>query len=380
MSRAAIDKSGARKDLDPRREPYWGAPLSRGLYLGFRRTEQGGTWIARWRDDDGKQRYNSLGQVGPTCDFEDARRMALAWHRKLLAGVVADGQPTVSDACRQYVAHLRDAGRESTAHDADLRFKRTVFDQPLDKIKLERITTAALVKWRNEQVRSGLSKASVNRNLVSLKAALNLAVSSRKVASERAIEWREAKPYGAKEVANRRDLFLDRDQRRALLAATEGGLRDLVEAAMHTGARPGELVSALRSQYDGRTGMLTLSGKTGTRTIPLSPSARDLFSRLARGKLPTARLLVRDDGKPWAPSDWDELVRDAAKAAKLPPGVCLYTLRHSWITAALTDPENHLSTLEVARLVGTSLPMIDRNYGHLATKAAQARLAKLVIA
>jgi integrase len=145
---------------------------------------------------------------------------------------------------------------------------------------------------------------------------------------------------------------------------------------MLTGARAGELVSARRSAFDTRTKSITLTGKTGTRQIPLSPNAVTLFERLAKGKLPAAFLLTRDDGKPWAHSDWDELVRDAAKAAGLPVGTCLYTLRHSWITAALTEG---MSALMVAKLVGTSLAMIDRNYGHLAQGAARERLAKVVM-
>lgn len=83
--------------------------------------------------------------------------------------------------------------------------------------------------------------------------------------------------------------------------------------------------------------------------FPTSPWRRfanvlELFTRLARDKLPAAYLLTRDDGKRWAHSDWDELVRDAATRAELPKGTCLYTLRHSFITQALLDS---MSTLEV---------------------------------
>lgn len=147
-------------------------------------------------------------------------------------------------------------------------------------------------------------------------------------------------------------------------------------AAALTGARAGELVSARRSAFDSRTGTITLSGKTGTRTVPLAPAAATLFTRLAKAKLPTAHLLTRDDGKPWGHSDWDELVREAAGRAKLPKGCCLYTLRHCWITEAISDG---MSVLEVARLVGTSLTMVDRNYGHLVQSAARERLARLEI-
>jgi len=74
---------------------------------------------------------------------------------------------------------------------------------------------------------------------------------------------------------------------------------------------------------------MTFRGKTGARTVPLSAPALALFKRLSGSKLPAARLLVRDDGKPWAHSDWDQLVREAAAEAELPAGTCLYTLRHS---------------------------------------------------
>ncbi len=173
---------------------------------------------------------------------------------------------------------------------------------------------------------------------------------------------------------NRRDLFLDLTQRRALLAASCGAIHDLIEAVMVTGARAGELTSAKRGAFDGRTGSISLEGKTGKRSIPLSPPALALFTRLAKSKLPGAFLLTRDDGLAWQHSDWDELVREAATAAKLPKGTCLYTLRHSFITTALSSG---MSTLEVARLCGTSLPMIEKHYGHLVGGATRDRLAQV---
>ncbi len=53
------------------------------------------------------------------------------------------------------------------------------------------------------------------------------------------------------------------------------------------------------------------------------------------------------------------------------PGVCLYTLRHSFITQSLMDG---MTTLDVARISGTSLGMIERHYGHLVMNAARERL------
>jgi hypothetical protein len=145
---------------------------------------------------------------------------------------------------------------------------------------------------------------------------------------------------------------------------------------MHTGARPGELVNALRSAFDSRTRSLTLSGKTGKRTVPLSPAGVAFFERMSLSKLPKAPLLVRDDGKAWGASDWHEVMRAAAALANMPPGTVLYTLRHSWITEAVLSG---MSVLEVARMTGTSLEMIDAHYGHLADTTARERLAVITM-
>jgi integrase len=72
----------------------------------------------------------------------------------------------------------------------------------------------------------------------------------------------------------------------------------------------------------------------------------------------------------------DELVRNAGAKAKLPPGVCLYTLRHSFITQAITDG---MTTLDVARLCGTSFGMIEKHYGHLVADAARKWLAAVTM-
>jgi integrase len=362
-----IHKVRIRQALKPRREPYWGSPLGRGQFIGVRKIdEQRATWIARLRDDAGMQHYRSLGYLSDGFGFEEAKAAAVDWFKGFDAGVT-DAPPTLTTICKDYVDDRRRVKGEATAHDADMRFERTVYGTTLGATLVDKLRTPHYRRWLDGL---GIGKASANRTLTALKAALNLAVSNRKVSADRRIEWESIKPF--KDASQRRTLYLDLKQRRALLAAADGAFRDLLEAAMVTGARAGELVNATRSQFDGRTGSMTFKGKTGARTVPLSPAALALFKRLAKGKLPKALLLVRPDGNPWAHSDWDELVKEAAAAAKLPSGTVLYTLRHSFITQALT---NGLTVLDVARLVGTSVTMIDKHYGHLAAKSAAEKLA-----
>lgn len=365
-----IHKAGVRAKLTVRREPYW-ARIQRGEYIGFRKLPDGsGTWIARRRGDDGKQSYKSLGFDTDSFGFDEAKAAAGAWFKLKEADIHTDEIVTVADACRRYVEERRGSKSAACAHDAEKRFQRTVYDTPFGDRALAKIRATQIKAWRDDLK---LSPGGSNRTLTAVKAALNLAVRERNVDPAQAREWADVKPLPGGN--KRRDLFLDLEQRRALLSASSGALRDLIEAAILTGARVGELVHARRNQLELRTGMLTLTGKTGTRTVPLAPAALELFTRLAASKLPSAYLLTRDDGKPWQHSDWDELVREAAHKAELPAGTCLYTLRHSFITTALT--QGQMNTLDVARLVGTSLTMIEKHYGHLVASAARDRLAKV---
>lgn len=373
-ARIEIHTEAKRRKLAPRRDPYWGPPIRPNLHVGFRKTPNGSeTWIARFKREDGGRTFKPLGRVDEI-EHADAVEKTIAWFRDLERGI-DDGSATVENVCKAYVKGLREAKREATAHDAEKRFERVVYGTSFGNLQLAKLRAAHIRTWRSStSEKRATSLATDNRNLSALKAALNQAVRDRRVAAHASIEWSTVPPH--KNAGKRRDLFLDLEQRRALLSAAKGGVRDLIEATILTGARAGELVSATRSQFDARTESLTLKGKTGSRTIQLSAAAVALFERLSKSKLPTAFLLVRDDGKRWAHSDWDKLVRDAAKKAKLPVGVCLYTLRHSWISAAIMAG---MTTLDVARLAGTSVQMIERHYGHLADSHIREKLSKAIM-
>jgi integrase len=365
-----LHKVRVRAAFKVRPHPYWGPAIADDLAVGFRKiSAEQGTWIARMRSaetEGPRYLFKSLGLVTAENDYEAARAEALSWRKARDAGV-SDEVVTVAQACEQYVADRKREKGAACAHDARKRFERTVYGARLGALALTKLRTPHLKAWRDGLK---LSKGSADRTRTVLVAALNLAVANRLVSADAAREWADFKPHGA--TGKRRDVFLDRDQRRALLNRVQGGLRDLIEAATLTGARAGELTSATRSQFDARTGSMTFIGKTGRRDVPLSPAAQALFERLSCSKLPAASLFVRDDGRRWAHSDWDELIAEASQLARLPDGVCLYTLRHSFITEAITGG---MSTLDVARLAGTSLQMIEKHYGHLVASHAREKLA-----
>jgi integrase len=363
-----IWKVRVRDAVAPRREPYWGPPLGEGKSLGLRKIDAAQSrWIAKLRNESGHH-SKVIGDVGADFDFDKARDAALRWFKSFESGVTDDAY-TVELACKDYVQDRRTEKGEECAHDADMRFKRTIYGTEFGKRPLAKLWMADVKKWRRD---TSLSKSSQNRTTTALRAALNLAVQNRRVGADRAIEWKLVKQHGNAE--SRRDLFLDLDQRRRLVEAAGGAVGNLIAGVALTGARPGDLRKARRSHFESRTASITFLAKNHPRTVPLPQAALPLFERLAKDKLPNAWLFTRDDGKPWAHSDWDELVRAAAEKAGLPNGVCLYTLRHSFITQALMDG---MSTLDVARITGTSLAMIEKHYGHLVMREARERLDRV---
>lgn len=359
------------------REPFW-QKLSTGRYLGLRLNIRGESWIARYRNDDGDQQYKAIGELSPEFGYDQAKVAAEAWFKDLDRGVTGktdDGKDaTVETACTRYIEDRIKNKSAANAHDAKKRFERTVTGKSIASLPLAKVRARHLKEWFDGLGTDGLSKPSANRTLAPLKAALHLAVRDGLATADLVMECEKVAPH--KGAGGRRDLYLDRTQRIALLASCSGPVRDLIEAAMLTGCRAGELTSATRGAFDARTATLKVTGKTGTRQVPLSPKATALFARLAKGKLPGAFLLTKDGGSRWQHSDWDELIREAAKTAELPEGVCLYTLRHSWITAALLGG---MSTLEVSKIAGTGLTMIEKHYGHLVNDVARERLAKVEI-
>ncbi len=371
-----IDTPTKRTKLQIRREPYW-HKIQRGGYLGFRRTADGGTWIARWRDEHGKQHYRalSLGPASPERAFDAASKAAGAWFKETDAGV--EGRCTVKDAAARYVDSRRIEKGEAAARDAQGRIERCI-NPKLGARPLDRLTTADVEGWRNGLVPHGLdeedtrrAKDSANRNLATLKALLNHAWRIGLVGSKDA--WSKVEKF--KGMGEARKVFLTTEQRKRLLEHCAGSFRDLVEAGFLTGARYGELRTVLASDYDKARRVLSIrQGKTGPRSVPLSDAAAQLFERLGKDKLPGAYLLTRDDGQPWQHSDQDKLMREAVKKARLPHGTVYYTLRHTFIANALTGG---MDIHTVAKLCGTSVPMIEKHYGKLLHSDARAKLNRI---
>ena len=67
-------------------------------------------------------------------------------------------------------------------------------------------------------------------------------------------------------------------------------------------------------------------------------------------------------------------MREAVKRAKLPQGTVFYTLRHTFIANALNGG---MDIHTIAKLCGTSVPMIEKHYGKLLHSDARAKLNRI---
>ena len=377
-SQPKIGTSAQRTRLEPRREPYWVRIQSRG-YLGFRRLEEGGRWIARYRVESGQQKYQAL-KLPPSVPNDEARdhaaKVAQTWFAALSRGVEAGN--TVQEAADHYIANLRAEKGDAAADDAQGRVKRCIKESKLWVKRLDRLTTTDIKNWRNALVPEGLdeeatrkARDSANRNLTTLKALLNLAWADNKVDSPNA--WAKVKAF--EQVAEPRRVFLDIEQRRRLLEYCDGAFKSLIEAGMQTGARYGELRHLKVEDFDKAARRLEIrQGKTGARTVALSNAAVGFFARLSRDRLPSAYILVRDDGQQWQHSDQDELMRAVVKKAKLPRKTVFYTLRHSFIAAALSAG---IDINTVAKSCGTSVRIIEKNYAKYLPEEVSKKFSKV---
>jgi site-specific recombinase XerD len=398
MAQVQLSRVEKREALAPRREPYFES-LGDGHSLGYRVMTQGdttGSWIARiYRD--GKYEQNALGgyaELEPRARYRAAREAAEKWFAHLESGG-APKSGTVADACRAYVAKLRDQAEDGEEEqdrapykDAEGRFTRLVYGgerrrgvdgssvfkpDPIANIELSKLTKAHVSAWRARVLKEH-TPSTFNRNATALRAALNWAKDCGFVASDQAwlILLKEIKGAGT-----RRDLYLDAAQRKLLLEHADAEVRPFLTLLNMIPFRPGEAADLKASNFNARTGELVIDGKTGERRILLGDAAQSFFRECVKSKLPGAWLVNRANGSQWKAWDWKRSMALAVAGARLPRNTVAMTLRHSVITDLVVGG---LDIFHVAKMAGTSVKMIENHYGHLQqlrSKEALDRLATL---
>lgn len=131
-----------------------------------------------------------------------------------------------------------------------------------------------------------------------------------------------------------------------------------------TGFRVGELAALTVGDVDTGRGPVTVRvSKAKARTVTLSTAALELFKTQRQDKLPAAPLFARENGEHWrSADDWRKPFKAQITRAGLRAHMVPYHLKHAAFSMLIGAG---VDVLSVARMVGTSITMVDKHYGHL---------------
>ncbi|MGB9151830.1 MAG: site-specific integrase [Alphaproteobacteria bacterium] len=386
----------ARKKLPTRSEPHWRL-LESGLHLGYRKAPKGGAWVGRRFTEARQYKEVRLGVADDAQDadgkaalsFDQAQRAARKWfeeEKRKDSGEeeVFDGTYTVEDALRDYLKYYSVEGKgvAFTTSTIETHIKPT-----LGKIQLARLNTKKISNWHHDiatsaaMLRTGKSaekrntrthtaddadavrrrRATANRILTVLKAALNYAWKEGKAASDTA--WRKVKPFRNVDAPVVR--YLTEAECTRLANTCPDDFRLIVKGALLTGCRYGELCALIKSDFNPDAGTVTVrmskSGKA--RHVVLTDEGKTFFKTITTNKQGADFIFTREGGEEWKTSHQKRPLIEACRRAKIKPAISFHVLRHT-----------HGSMLAMK---GVPMPVIAKQLGHADTRMTEKHYAHL---
>jgi integrase len=200
--------------------------------------------------------------------------------------------------------------------------------------------------------------------LTILKAALNHAFHDAKIASDSA--WRKVKAFRGVESSRLRYLSVAEAQR--LINACEPNFRLLVQAALCSGARYGQLATLTVADFNADVGTLRMRSRKGSgdereHFVMLTEEGAGFFRDLCVGRS-GRELIFRNGDRAWRKSEQKRPMIAACEHAKIAPRISFHALRHSWASLSVM---NGVPLMVVAKNLGhADTRMVERHYGHLA--------------
>lgn len=365
------------------------ATLKTGHALGYRKGVKGGTWIARIHDGGTRYCFQPLGAAddfaeGVGMSYEVAKAKAEEWFKERAAEVAGElhiGPCKVAQAMESYLADYAKRGGK------DLKGARNTINAhvlpTLGNLDLAKLTHSHVKRWfdnltvqpprlftakgaeqayrkfdPNDAGAVRRRKASANRILGVFRAALNHAHIEGRVSSKAA--WERIRPHKSVDVAKLR--FLTVEEAKLLIQACSDDFALLVQGALYTGCRYGEL-TAMRIdafQPESKTLLIPTSKSGKPRFVFLGDDAVTFFADLVERRKGERLMFVRADGVEWNGGQ-KPLMDAAVEAAGLAEGVTFHTLRHthaSWLAG------KGVTELALARQLGHTSTQMTKRYSH----------------
>ena len=399
---AKLENRTARDKLKPGLNIRWRTLVPKKVHLGYRRRQKGkpGSWLVRrylGLDAGGVGRYTKETLKGVADDYEDADGesvLSYADAQKLALGNrpgAPRGSLTVRDAIASYTAWLKI--HRATGRDVERRAELHILPE-LGAVPVHDLTTDQLNRWRDALagspalLRTGIGRAqnrrespktaeqkrarkvSANKSITILKTALNHAFAADLVDDDKA--WRRLKSFKEVEGVRERFLSLAEAQRLINTADRDSGFRDLVHAALLTGARYAELCRLRVRDFAHGKLSIWVSKVGKARHVRLTEEGVAFFEQKCAGRdgeeimLPHWRIgqAAKKFGerREWRKSEQKRPMREACLRAKIKP-LGIHQLRHTWASLSVM---NGMPLLVVADNLGhADTRMVEKHYGHL---------------
>jgi integrase len=377
-----ITSPAARARLKKKSEPHWRTLIVGRAAIGW----QKGRWLLRQfidakysrtflgRADDGSAEAD--GDLILSFDQAEAKARAM-----LDAPTATPHRLTVRAAMFKYVERLRHEGKDVS----DLIYRLEAWINPLlGNAVVADVTPERLRKWlatvaaspamkrtkqgkqqqyrdlpkTEEEIRA--RRSSANRVLNMLRAGLNNAYDERWVSSN--VAWnRRLKPFT--KVDSARPDFLTIAECQRLINSADPEFKPLIQAALQSGCRYGELCRLEVRDFHPDSGTLHVrhSKNDEPRTVFLTEEGVAFFVGYTAGRPRTGLMFARDSGKAWTKSAQVRPMKKACERAKIDIG--FHQLRHTYTT----HTAKKVPLWVLARNFGhKDTRMIEKHYGHLA--------------
>lgn len=381
-----LENRSGRMKFKPGPKTYWRTIVGT-MALGYQRRHAGsaGRWIARSYVGDEKYRQTPVASAD---DYEASNGDTILTYAEAAEKVrqshhTSQDRPlsilTVSDAVSDYVAWLKT--HKATGHETEQRAAKLILPT-LGKIRLSDLTTTQLTRWRDALAEqpalirsrpgtpqnyrpapttaegSRARRATVNRTLVILRAALNKSFVDGHVTSD--ITWRRVKPF--KQTVAARPGYLTAQEAARLVNSADPDFRLLVRGALETGCRYSELATAKVRDFQNGKLHIPKSKSGRSRDVVLSDDGVRFFESITVGRGGEEPIFLHN-GRAWRKSEQARPMKVACGNAQITTAISFHSLRHTWASLAVMGG---MPLIVVAKNLGhRDTRMVEQHYGHL---------------
>jgi integrase len=335
------------------------------------------TWLARWRDPDGRQRKKSFPRR------VDAERFVTAVSADMLRGQYVDPQDptTVAEYAKRYAAIQPHGVRTAARVDAYIR--KHLEELPLGRMRLQRVRASDVQAWATD--RADVLADSTLRNTVSfLRSVFAAALHDGLISRD------PTRRVRLPEAADKRVTPLTVAQVRAIHDAMPRRQAAIVIAQAGLGLRAGEVLGLRLADVDFLRREVTIShqlepgAREGTRTAPKTRRSRRVvpLPQVVANAIAAhlAEWPAADDGSIWTTLNggpprhehyYESIAKAVAKvngregedAVRVPANTTSHAFRHHYASVLIAAGA---SVIEVGERLGhKDGSLVLRTYGHL---------------